>query len=1122
MKSIELNPLEGYSEAHVGKNFVLFSDASSQKLCLDEFDLPAVEEAFAMAKKFLPLLPSFPVFNDYGVQYVPGTDPLAKEAFLGLPPLSGKSWEDERDIGLLTIRGDLKARKEEVGTTIYAHQGKAWYTAEFRTYLLGRGLYFPFENEEEFLSYDRNQMPVFIDESRLSGHLKEAYEGFSVDRLLIDVLSREADSKHERFFRRFQGFSLSELVLYFLDDAEDERLDELVSDDVDENDDFAEVLREFLLDLVQVGRDDYRRERLQEELESCSYLLPQAVKGTERLCLSSFTAEMYGKEGEDFFLDETARERIRFLLEESLAEDPAMPLSVLYARLGLPYQGYVQLRRKEGVTTKNVLSHLDFAPDLVPDTIDFAAPKRVDIGRVDCFGSEEHLECYLTRRLLDEGVDLVSVPDESGEDLYAIMVHPSRRRNPELRKIFDAPQCALMDYYLPYCVKRDIPQDAKLEDVLRRLDEKSEGTACHAFFSTFAGCGVLDAVTFLQQRFRVRFPVEEAVDFFDYLFHRLLESVREELSAQLREEGRRDLLALLELSAQENFRYEPKLPSPYVTTSPYAVCFQKTPLDPPHFCSCQKEGLRKAIEHFRTNFSLKEKGNPSLEKENAYILSQLCLPQKVTQELDLKKEILPQLCFEDGLCHLCNGVTPIGGEGSDMNLEDSRVEAYLPYIRSIGAKNGVYLPLDPLSSLTAEELETKALLNSFSSLFPGDMGKISPAIDDFLQLPIQACAAILGLYDNDFLVSDEGMRAVASLRPYDSHFTYSAVLSSDEHTREILSVSPELFSRLSRFYQCLAYAYAIDCARKEIPGLASTTYVRTVPVKGLKHPRVVPGFVFNAFQDEEDGPYYFCSCDRTAMERTLIYFARSYDSRIEDPLILTSVVLSNAGFPLPFILDCLKRNVSLDQSNVPFFLSQLNFEDHLCGSCNRLLTPVPAFGEPFRYQISETEVSAARMRNEMAHAGFLLPLSFDWRDISYDSSYRYDLSSVMDPKVPFYYTLTYENDYFLSEFLGGNEDLLRTEIEDFLEETADEAGRKAIELIQEKRKDEKDFLYRLMDQLGTEGSYENTLRKEFPELKERKDREDVMQRILGFLTFLGERIDLHYKDYASVGGRRSS
>ena len=189
MKSIELNPLEGYSEAHVGKNFVLFSDASSQKLCLDEFDLPAVEEAFAMAKKFLPLLPSFPVFNDYGVQYVPGTDPLAKEAFLGLPPLSGKSWEDERDIGLLTIRGDLKARKEEVGTTIYAHQGKAWYTAEFRTYLLGRGLYFPFENEEEFLSYDRNQMPVFIDESRLSGHLKEAYEGFSVDRLLIDDLS---------------------------------------------------------------------------------------------------------------------------------------------------------------------------------------------------------------------------------------------------------------------------------------------------------------------------------------------------------------------------------------------------------------------------------------------------------------------------------------------------------------------------------------------------------------------------------------------------------------------------------------------------------------------------------------------------------------------------------------------------------------------------------------------------------------------------------------------------------------------------------------------------------------------------------------------------------------------
>lgn len=1116
----DLDALTGYKEAEIGENFLVFFDSRTGQPCMDRFDRPALEEILAMAEKFLPRIPSFPFRNEYGIRYLSKDDPRVLQRFLGLPS-SLSDIRTKADIASISFRDDLLERKKEIDYWEFSPHRMEWHLRDFRSYLLSCGLYYPYDDENSFLRYQEDQRPVFIDEDLLSGELKKAYESFSSERLLIDVLTREADDLRYRYLQRFDGFSFNELLLYFLDDVQDERLDEL-ADDAILNDDFAQMLRVYFLALVHLCQEEYYAKRLKRAPELYSYLSPKPVFQRDLLSYPGFTAEMYSKDGKTYFIDESARKRIQYLYDETMLENPDFSLPVVYARLGLPYQGYLQLTKKKNVTVKNLLKMLDFKSDIVYPMGDYVSFKREDVYGCYDFHQKEHLDCYLERRLLDEGIDLSYFTISYRETGYCLIIHPSKRRNAELRKIFDSPRCALMDYYLPYCLKEDKEAIPSLRKVLEELDEKSRQTACDFFFESFTGETIEEVSKLVLEQFDVPSESEDTVRFFAFLFDRLWGSVREEFRDELVQADQWSTLALLDSKENPNRTYESGLPYPYVSFGFLAYAFQLEPTGPAYLCSSQREAIEKAVRHYgevyrRTRLPMDAK-TISLPSLNRFLLERLGLPEVLLSQIDLDQPLLPQLPFLDSLSHLLHGEVPLRHE-MEVGYSQSRVNLFFTYVRASGAKHGVYLPKSPIVPLSAEELQNQVLSGTFEGLFPGDMGKIDRRIDEYLQLPYQAFVAVLGIFDSAFLFLEGGMDQFLSLRDFENHFTYGIVLGQDESTTEMVLSAPQVFSSLSLFYQNLALAYAIDCAKKEIPDLESTTYLNAIPIQGLRHPLICPGAVFDAYQDEEEGPFFFSAGDRDAMERTLMYFSRSYDSKVEDPSILTALVLSLSGFPLPFILRCLKGNLSLDQSNVPDFLSRLRFEEDVKGFNSHLRTPVPSPTRPFFYLCQGPEVAFAHARTEMARHGFLLPTYYRYSELKFDPDYRYDLSAFESSHLPYFYTFTYENNYFLEQLLGADETLFDENVKEFLERTKDDAAKEAIRLIQEKRKENPSLIYHLLDELGSRYNYYRSLVLEFPDLNKQSDAKAVMNRILGFLTFLGEKVIRHYMDFAAIGGR---
>ena len=1118
----ELDALTGYQEAEVGRNFVCFRENKTGILCMDSFDRGGLEEILDMGRKFLPKIPLLPLETPHGIRYFPSDEKKTLLYFYGLPAPLRELRKKEDIIHYVTFRDDLLERKKEVDYLEYSPQGKDWYLRDFRSYLLSCGIYYPYEDEESFLDYYA-ELPVFIDEDRLEGDLKKAYESFSADRLMIDILSREADERRYRYAKRFDGFSLNELLLYFLDGSEDEKLDSVAGTNEALRKDYSNMLRCFVLGLIQICKDKYMRMRIKQDPSVENFFLPKQVPQRDLLSYPGFVSDMYSVDGKKYFFPESAKKRISYLSEVTMLENPHFPLPVLYARLGLPYQGYLQLLTKKDVTSENLIRKLDFRKEIVYPIGDYSSYKRVDIlGCVDD-QSKEHLESYLERLLLDEGIDYSLFPATDKEEGYCIIVHPSTKRNEELKKIFDKARCPLMDYYFPYCLKKGIPEFPSLKAFLEELDKVSDEMACRFFFESFTGETIEENVYFLLEQFPVESPSDECMDFFHYLFSRLIESAREEFRDKLALSNQWQALAILDRKENPDQSYEKNLPAPYVSFGFYGYAFQLDLFSKPYLCSCQRESIEKAARHYgeiyqRMHQAFSPKNKIDLVDFNHYLVDRLGLPKILLPLLKYDRPLLPQLPFLDSICHLCHDAIPLRHETAD-GYSFQKVNELFTYVRACGARHGVYLPQSPFSLPTLDEIQNRYFTAAFEGLFPGDRGLSDPKIDDYLQMPYQAIAAVLALYDGDFLILESGMDQLLSLRNDQDHFTYGMVLGTDRQTPEMLVAAPQVFLRLSRFYLNLAIAYAVDCAKKEIDGLESGTYLNAIPIKGLLHPLICPGMIFDAYQDEEGGEYFFSSRDRDAMEKTMNFFARSYEAKMKDPVMLTALILALSGFPLPFILDCLKKGVSVDQTNVPTFLEQLRFEDDIKGQNYRLRTPVPSPDHPFHYVCQGPDVWLSHARNEMAHQGFLLPLYYSLSDLSFDPNYRYDLSAYSSAHIPFFYTFTYENNYFLEQCLGEDDQLFEQYTKDFLNVVKDDAGKEAIRLVKEKRKENKSLMYHLYDELGAKDNFYLSLLKEFPDLVLCDNKEEVMNRILGFLTFLGEKVIRQYMDYASAGGR---
>ncbi len=1122
---IELNTVCGYDAAYFGFYHVAFL-ADDGLFYLDEAEKESLTMALSFYRDRIKTMDFYPYLGNGKVQYIKGSEIRVLKQVLGLPNEIFDSLDLQEDIlSQLHFREDLFQLKRDSYTELFSRIGKRWIVDEFKSYLIGQGIFFLYDETKTFLSQSEPRFPVFLSPKKDDSFLDWLCKGFCAERVVIDLMHGQCDRSFLKYILRFDAFALQDQIDYFVNGIENPRIAALAKD-ASKNKIYAEKIRQYIVGIVNAAYDEFFRTRLNVHTSKLSFFTKRKIEETSLYAISSFNGEMYSRDGKDFYFAEQDRNRIAFLAKDVRRGEHHLPPALFYSRLGLPYEGFRKVRNDPELTTANMVDKLPFRKG-IPNRVLFLSIKRFDDSYCYSPGNFQHTSSYLIRRLKDQGIFYYSHTDDNGDVRITIKVFKTKRCL-ELRKLFDDPSCSLYDgFYLPYCQHAGVPGNKALANFLRELDTLSNGTAASYFFSVFSDSTLAEAVRELCEYFHVDMSKREELirSFFAYLLGQLLVIVKDGFREECLKAKETKILTMIDGMPKETETYEFDLPLPYVTYGVAAYSFRDSYFGTPYLCSCQKEAIEARIRYFERRYNaLHPIGrNPSMNDiltRNIYVLERIGLPENVYHRIDCHKDIASQIQYADKVCHLCNGTLPLYHDIIFDNPSAKR-NALFTYVRAIGSKRGIHLQTIRNENLLAYFLFEQVSRRTYQGIIDIDENRIEAYCRKYIPQDEAGFVAIIASFFTEVFNPTDGVSVFYPLLDHDIASIRDLLFSYRPSLEKMIFENPWLFSHCAIFYNRLSVSYAYKEAQKEIPGLETDTYVDCVHVPGLKKPYVYLGRVFNAYADREGGELTFCSCDKRAIRNLIDFFLRQFDSC--NPAFLCPVILSLAG--LPFEVVHRLRHFPLNSSNIDVLMANLHFEEGIDSRCANIAVPAMNPYYPLMYVLPHKEDHLAEfmaIRNPMAKDGFMLPYYVMPDDLHYNPIHEYSMDSVMDRKLPFFFYITISMPPILASYYSPSMGLFESYLKEFSKISGDdEITKLACRILKNAFEEDNGILCRFQDGIGISKSLGEMIYDFFPKIDTVVPtyRKGVMNRILGFMTFLTEKMILAYIRREEMIGR---
>ena len=1100
-----------YRQALFGLSHIAFIDNNNWYVVPVE-DRDSLDSALFFYDEKINKLPSYPLYDGKTFFEKKGSDPLVLKQVLGLPDEVFNRLNLKKDIlPQITFACGLKDLKKQCYSEVSKPSGKKWFTDDFHQFLLTNGFYFPYDETKPFIEGSLPHLPVFVNMKRISDKMRKLIEEGKSDRFSIDVMGRNSNSGFVDEMKKYDAFSFDDLIDYFVNGIYDLRIADCHPSTFFK-DNYSSILRSYFASLINVLYDEFSFKVLNKVTAKLSYMTVSKIETDKQYyVLSSYNGEMYSLDNRNFFFSLADKTRIKNLLEEELSKNRKGDSLSVYSHIGLPYYGYQFVKDLTSVSVSSFLKSLPFMDDISESTL-YLSSKRFDSFYDYLSEEKEHLFAFLNRRLNSQGISFISdVPLLNlDKDTKIQLIVRKYKRSPVLSRIFDDKECLLSEeIYLAYLAANHEDKDPVLYELLKKIDEKSNKGAVSYFLYSLDDISLKDAVsqTLLQYG-------EEGNDYKDVF--KVMEFILKYIYLLVRDDYRKqsldrfDTLSLLALDGHPKLdeTYEPNLPYPYVTYGKLCYSFRKSFFSEPYVCQSEKEAILAKIFFLQEEFSKKEpKG--SLLARNRFIISNLGLPDNISSLIKPSKDILTQIPFKEGICHICNSTTPTYHENLD-ELEDLDYNVYQTYIRANSSKNGLFYDMPFDSKYNVGFFVDSLAKKTYSGIIKFDVDKISPLLLPYLKTDRHTIISIISSFFTNDIYSLSFIDLLSSFLSLGSELIYKILFDCDPSLYHYIEENMAIVTRLAFFYKNMEFAASYVIASKSLPLEDTGICLNMEKNPRLPLPYVALGDAYNGYMETAvSDKIYFCECDRDSMS----YFIRKMNDMMNNAGIskemAASIILAQVG--LPFLAVLKYGDMDLSLNSVDDLINSIPFRDSICRRCtginhSAIYSPFTKVF-PFKEDQKADYIFAV---NGLIHDRVFLIAEIGPDELKYDPHHFYDINGSDDFFLPLFYCPGSLAPKPLFSLFSPSKETLKDELFEFSNKSPDNSEAVAyasgviLDSYEENRNAILDFI---VGQMGP-STLKQLVTSCFPKIDRVRQEfmDSAIQAVLGFITFLEEKL----------------
>lgn len=1103
---VEDFPLTGFKEyrkAIPGLYHIAFVD-NEYNLFLSIDDKKSIEASLSfynlMKEKGIK---TYPLYINNGYKNISIDKIEVVKEILGLPDLILDKLDFKKDIiSQLNFKNKIFELKKYAYKNMYDKIKRKWYVDDFKCYLLINGIFFMQDETIPFIDKNDNSLPVLIDEKNASKLVKQLISDVNSTLLYLEY-NDDIDIDINKM-KEYDVFSFSNRVDYFINNLYDEKIANISSDNYFKEK-YSKILRRYLASIINYLYDDYSKNVLFIDTSKKSIMTKNKVE--KYYVVSSLNSEMYSLDDINYFYPLRNKDYLIKLYDEYKAfKDPLL----IYKKLELPYVGYNDFKNALKSSKKNPFLTFEYLD--IDVLSDYSSIKRSGLLYNLTLENDNHNKLFILREMKKQGIIYTGYDNKVLELEDKISIDfVDENIDDVLKPIFDQ-EAKLSD--IPFtCYKSMVYQYIDSESLfasLNEIDRISENKAMHYFYHHLTYQSLKDNLESFCKFYNINLDIEANYSFFSFLISLPLYILEEKYKNIAFINQNYYLIDKMDEDNVVGETFEIGLPYKYVNYSRIAYTFRKTPTSFPYFCSCQKEAIFNLLNYFYSTKKVKTCGyyNANIEFIKEYKIPDVLIPY-----LNLDKPLFDQFKFKDNLCHLCNHKEPSYYEENIISGKYKTNTIFETYIHSIGCKNNIFS-----DTVIIQEEFNKKIDNSMDgkdnlpivsyNIKPSNMPTLlRPYFNlsglELATLLITTFSVNIGTPDFDYGVIE--ISKLSKKEVEERLFSSKYKNYKDDSIRN----NVEIFPRLRFVYSIISLAYKFKLAENIIPFLDERVCLDIDYNPKLKHPYVYLGKNFNAYSDDDKGDnYYFCSCDKEAIFKTVETMSEMFIGfENDDKNLRTIALLAISG--LPYLV--IKKFINYqDYKDV---LKDLVFEDKICRRC--LNENHAAYLFPFLKALpykDEMEADYAFIKNFLAKDGIYFADDYDLSKVKYEPTYFYNLRTNFDYLLPpmFVNKTSDDTPNSLYRFLSMNETNLQNYLFDFISKSEDDKTNLAVfnNLMIKNFKLDNNFIYKILSNafLLQNSDFKNVIDKYMPSLKSKEDNitYPIYNDILGFFTYLLE------------------
>ena len=1110
---VDISFSRDYSKAIFGLHHIAFIK-NDGKIVLPIENKDAIINAYNFYKNKVKLFSVYPYNNRETNIIVRSDDERILKQIIGLPLEVYEKIDFSKDISKqLVFEDNLSLLKKECYSLLYKQYKKKWFTDDFKLFMINNGVFFPYDETKPFIS-NKQIYPIHIDESLFSNEIKNIINCKHSLRLALDFVNKDLTLDLYNKMELFDSFSLERKINYFINNQEDEEISSLIS-----NQEFkiryTYLLKLFVVSIVNLLYDDYSFKVLNKVTSRLSFLSIQKIHADKKIyVLSGNFLEAFSYNKKDWFLSIEDKERLyKQFLKEQLKSASTNPI-IIFAHIGLPYILFSYVKKKSFITADDFVNCFEYKD--IPFSIVFQAPKRSELYSY-IVGDNKHLLITLRRELFRRGMDYSSINPFDKKNYYessTIIIDVNKKHTQLYDLVENSSRQLHTDLFIEYSLENKV-NDLELINNLKLIDEKSNNSALYFFYHIFNNVSVSDALIMLLNKYDLREIYSHSLlDYFFYLYSHPFDIAYLQVRKYLLSVNDSSSLQAIEISPGTADIYEPNMPYPYVSFGKAFYSFRKSFYSAAYLPLEEKQNViereKELLLIAKSKFNKKHDKKILIEN---FIRDNFGLPKNISSTLNFSKSISSQIKFKEGISHLSVFAEPSIHNNIDFDSE-SAYNIYSTYIVSNAINYG--LLINELS-LGEESFIFSTIKNmdrdNYYGIIHYNFEKLLPVARKYIDDDYHTLyAIILSFYSNNFSFISRCYDLVEFVKYNSGEIKEALFEKIDDFS--FIQRNFFLFIMLASIYKAVELSYAIYVSKDKIKELELSPYSMNIDYQPrLQFPIVHLGRVFNAYSsNDESDDYYFCSCEKDSIYGLLDRIYSMLEESCPEEII-TPLSLSLIG--LPYVV--VKKYSSLDLKSVTvksFVNNILVFKDGICRRCSNI--PHAIYKGPFIKAFPNKDDMIAEYsiaNNALAHDGMLLMPNIPLNEITYSSSYIYNLKSYFDDRIPniLYYgvqppessytffcmTMAKLNDY-IHEFIQHNKRI--------------EVAALACGIITDTYAKNKEVFFDFIFKKNGNTTLEDKIKSSFPEISRARDNmiENVEQVILGFLTFLMEKFILKY------------